>query len=161
MRKIPVLRPRPTEPDADYYARLWREARSYRVDMARKRWCDLSHQHFDWEGFGDRSWRDRRRHLAVLLSAFRRAQVELSRFQGEYQLFASITPGDSGSDAVYVHTPNPNGTPFPMESNGERIYQLPSLLAGRIDLTRYRVFRYGNGPSATFTVFPKATDQPD
>ena len=107
MRKLPVLRPRPKQSDAAYYARLWREARAYRVDMARKRWCDYSHQHFDWEGFGDRSWRDRRRHLAVLLKAFRRAQVELSRFRGEYQLFASITPGDSGGDAVYVHTPQP------------------------------------------------------
>jgi len=128
--------------------------------MARKRWCDYSHQHFDWEGFGDRTWRDRRRHLAVLLTAFRRAQVELSRFPGEYQLFASITPGDSGGDAVYVHTPNPNGTPYPMVPNGERISQLPSLLAGRIDMTRYQVFRYGHGPSATFTILPKAADQP-
>lgn len=161
MRKLPVLRPRPKQPDADYYASLWREARSYRVDMARKRWCDFSHQHFDWEGFGDRSWRDRRRHLAVLLKAFRRAQVELSSFRGEYQLFASITPGDSGGDAVYVHTPNPNGTPFPMVPNGERISQLPPLLAGRIDMMRYQVFRYGHGPSATFTILPKAADQPD
>ena len=156
MRRLPVLRPRPTKPDADYYARLWREARSYRVDMARKRWCDLSHQHFDWEGFGDHSWLDRRRHLAVLLKAFRRAQIELNSFPGEYQVFALITPGDSAGDAVYVHTPNPNGTPFPMVPNGERIFQLPSLLAGRIDMTRYQVFRSGHGSSATFTILLQA-----
>lgn len=96
----------------------------------------------------------------MLLKAFRRAQVELSHFPGEYQLFASVTPGDSGGDAVYVHTPNPNGTPFPMVPNGARISQLPSLLPGRIDITRYQVFRYGHGPSATFTILPKAADQP-
>ncbi len=99
MRKLPVLRPRPTRPDAAYYSRLRREARFYRVNMARKQWCDFSHEHFDWKGFGDRSWVDRRRHLAVLLKAFRRAQIELSAYQGEYQVFASITPGDSAGYA--------------------------------------------------------------
>ena len=154
MRKLPVIRPWPTQPDADYYSRLWREARAYRVNMARKRWCDLSHEHFDWQGFGDRSWLDRRRHLAVLLKAFRRAQIELGSYLDDYQLFASITPGDSGGDAVYVHTPNPNGTPFPIAPAGERVFQLPPLLAGRIDLTRYRVFRDGHGASATYTIIP-------
>ncbi len=154
MRKLPVLRPRPTRPDAAYYSRLRREARFYRVNMARKQWCDFSHEHFDWKGFGDRSWVDRRRHLAVLLKAFRRAQIELSAYQGEYQVFASITPGDSAGDAVYVHTLNPNGTPFPMKPTGERILQLPPLLAGHLDMARYQVFRDGHGRSATFTIVP-------
>ena len=48
------------------------------------------------------------------------------------QLFASITLGDSGGDAVYVHTPNPNGTAFPITPSGERVTQLPPLLAGRM-----------------------------
>jgi hypothetical protein len=160
MRKLPVIRPRPTRPDADYYSRLWREAGAYRVNMARKRWCDLSHEHFDWEGFGDRSWFDRRRHLAVLLKAFRRAQIELGAYRGEYQLFASITPSDSSGDAVYVHTPNPNGTPFPITPTGERVARLPPLLSGRIDLMRYQVFRDGHGPSATFTIIPKGLGAP-
>ncbi len=160
MRKLPVIRPWPTQPDAGYYLRLRREAGAYRVNMPRKRWCDFSHEHFDWQGFGDRSWLDRRRHLAVLLKAFRRAQIELSNYQGEYQLFASITPGDSAGDAIYVHTPNPNGTPFPIASTGERVSQLPPLLAGRIDLTRYRVFRDGHGSSATYTIIPNGVDAP-
>jgi hypothetical protein len=127
--------------------------------MARKRWCDYSHQHFDWDGFGDRSWIDRRRHLAVVLHAFRRAQAELSHFHGEYQVFASVTPGDSASDAVYIHTPNPNRTPFPMVPTGNPVSHLPPLLAGRIDLTRYQVFREGNGLSATFTIIPSRSSQ--
>jgi len=156
MRKLPVIRPWPTKPDAAYYSRLQRDARFYRVNMERKQWCDFSHQHFDWQGFGDQSWLDRRRHLAVLLNAFRRAQIELSSYQREYQVFASVAPGDSASDAVYVHTPNPNGTPFPMNPTGERVDRLPPLLAGRLDLARYQVFRDGHGPSATFTIVPNA-----
>jgi hypothetical protein len=120
--------------------------------MARKRWCDYSHQHFDWDGFGNRSWLDRRRHFAALLHAFRRAQVELSTYPGEYQVFVCVTPDDSASDAVYIHTPNPNKTPFPMVPLGEQVTNLPSLLASRLDLTRYRVFRHGSGASASYTI---------
>ena len=47
-----------------------------------------------------------------------------------------------------------------MVPNGERISQLPSLLAGRIDMKRYQVFRYGHGSSATFTILARAADQP-
>lgn len=131
---------------------MWKKARSYKVGMARKAWCDYSHQHFDWEGWGNRSWLDRRRHLAALLHAFSRAQRELLAFSGPYQVFASITPDDSASDAVYVRTPNPNGPPFPMEPLGVRVSSLPPLLAGRIDLSRYEVFRHGAGPSASYTI---------
>ena len=152
MRKPSPPSPPRARPDDAYYARISRQARSHKVDMARKRWCDLSHRHVDWEGVGNQSWRDRRRHLAVLLHVFRRAQVELERFPGRYQVFACVTPNDSASDAVYVHTPNPNGTPFPMTDPGEPIRRLPPLLAGRIDPARYRLFRSGTGASATYTI---------
>ncbi|WP_457393402.1 hypothetical protein [Roseateles sp. P5_E1] len=140
------------QPDRAYYVAIWRKARSYKVDMARKQWCDYSHQHFDWDGLGNKSWLDRRRHLAVLLHAFRRAQVELTSFEDAYQVFASVKPADSASDAVYVHTPNPNQTPYPMTPLGEEVLSLPPLLASRIDLSRYRVFRYGSGKDASFTI---------
>lgn len=73
-------------------------------------------------------------------------------FRGQYQVFVSVTPNDSASDAIYVHTPNPNQTPFPIVSFGERVWSLPPLLAGRIDMTRYQVFRQGAGRSATYTI---------
>lgn len=81
-------------------------------------------------------------------------------FSGPYQVFASVTPADSASDAVFVHTPNPNQTPFPMTPLGDRTWCLPPLLAGRIDLSRYRVFRYGSGPSTSYTILWSSADQP-
>ncbi len=141
-----------SQPDRAYYVKVWREARSFKVDIARKKWCDYFHQHFDWDGLGNKSWLDRRRHLAALLHAFRRAQIELMRFEGEYQVFASVSPADSMNDAVYVHTPNPNQTSFPMTPYGEEVSNLPPLLAGRLDLSRYRVFRHGSGKDASFTI---------
>ena len=149
---------RPVVPDRAYYVGIWKKARSYRLDMARKKWCDYSHQHFDWGGLGNKSWLDRRRHLAVLMHAFRRAQIELKGFKGQHQVFASITPNDSASDAVFVHTPNPNQTPFPMTPLGVRVSSLPPLLAGRIDLARYQVFRHGFGATASYTILVPLTD---
>lgn len=149
----PTQRPvAPRLPDRSYYVDMWRKARTYRVGMERKKWCDYSHRHFDWDGLGNKSWLDRRRHLAALLHAFRRAQVELMSFHGQYQVFASVTPADSASDAVYVHTPNPNQTPYPMTPLGDRTWSLPPLLAGRIDLSRYQVFRYRSGQSISYTI---------
>ena len=142
-------------PSAVYYTGIWRKARSYKVDMAGKRWCDLWHQHFDWDGAGNASWRDRRRHLAVLLHAFRRAQAELASFHGEHQVFVIVSPSDSASDAVFVHTPNPNGTPFPVEPFGERVLSLPPLLARRLDMHRYQVFGAGEGASRKYTIMAK------
>jgi hypothetical protein len=155
MNKLRGTKPLPPSPIATYYTGIWRKARTYRVNMARKGWCDLWHQHFDWDGAGNASWRDRRRHLAVLLHAFRRAQAELASFHGEHQVFAIVTPSDSASDAVYVHTPNPNGTPFPVEPFGERVWSLPPLLAGRLDMRRYEVFGAGAGASRTYTIMRK------
>lgn len=152
MNKSLARRERPAQPDPTYYKQMWKKARSYQVGMAKKVWCDYSHQHLDWNGLGNRSWLDRRRHLAALLHAFNRAQRELLGFSGPYQVFASVTPADSASDAVYVHTPNPNGTPFPMKPLGVRVSSLPPLLAGRIDPSRYEVFRHGSGPSASYTI---------
>jgi hypothetical protein len=157
MKKPREKSPRPETPNAAYYARIWRKARSYKVDMASKRWCDLWHRHFDWDGAGNESWRDRRRHLSVLLHAFRRAQAELMGFHGDHQVFALVTPSDSASDAVYVHTPNPNGTPFPMVPFGKRILTLPPLLAGRIDMARYQVFRSSGEPD-TYTIMRAEAD---
>lgn len=75
-------------------------------------------------------------------------------------MFASVRPADSASDAVYVHTPNPNQTPFPMTPFGEEVLSLPPLLASRIDLSRYRVFRYGSGRDASFTILAVQVGSP-
>lgn len=148
------------EPVPAYYVDLWKKARTYEVDMARKQWCDLSHTHLDWSGFGDRGWLHRRRHLSALLWSFARARRELRSHPDPVQVFASVHPFDAGSDAVYIHTPNPNGTPFPVAFGGHRLDRLPPLLAGRVDPARFAVFREGTGRDVSYTIveaWPAAT----
>lgn len=142
------------KPSKLYYFYLHRKTRNFRVDLAEKKWCDLWHQHFDWEGFGDLGWVHRRRHISALLVALSRARDELALSTKPYQLFASINIGDAGSDAVYVHTENPNGTEFPITHTGQALVSLPPLLAGRIDLERYRVFAESSGKERYYVVEP-------
>ena len=144
-------------PSTEYYARLLRASRSYRVNLARKGWCCYDHEHFDWEGLGDRSWRDRRRHLSALLRAFRAAQKELRGYPLDYQLFITVAPNKSASDAIFIHTPNPNNTPFPMEPEGELTTNLPHLIANKIDSSRYAIYKKGVGKEIMYTIIPNST----
>jgi hypothetical protein len=143
------------EPNKRYYFELQRKTRSFRVDLPKRKWCDLWHQHFDWEGFGDRGWVHRRRHLSALLVALSRARNELALSSQPYQLFAVVHVSDAGSDAIYVHTENPNGTEFPLSHSGRVLQSLPPLLAGRVDLNKYRVFSQHEGKEHCYVIEPK------
>jgi hypothetical protein len=150
-----------SDPTTDYYRLLKRNSRRFRVDMARRKWCDLWHSHFDWRGFGDKGFIHRRRHLNALLTALQRARIELSNYSGAYQLFAAIHLRDSANDALYVHTPNPNGTEFPVDFSGaNEIEELPTLLSGRVDLRIYRVLRQHHADGTeSFLVIPRSSGE--
>jgi hypothetical protein len=97
-----------------YYARLRHRAATFSVDLAPGRWYDLWHAHFDWRGHSRAGVRARRAHLDALFTAFRRALVQVADAKIAVQVFVSIAPDrESEQDALYVHTPNPNGTTFP------------------------------------------------
>jgi len=135
-------------PDRSYYLKLRGKAQSFHVNLNEKKWCDLWHTHFDWEGFGNLSWFHRRQHLKILLLALARARKELLSQQTPFQLFATIHPNSSADDAIYIHTPNPNGSEFPLTfENAKPIASLPPLLNGRVNQNHYMVLKatgYGN-----------------
>lgn len=144
-------------PDRDYYRRLRRRSDNFRVDLAAKVWCDLWHTHFDWKGFGDLGWVHRRRHLNALLRALAHARTELAVASVPHQLFALVHPGSSADDALYVHTPNPNGTEFPCAfSSATPISELPPLLVGRVDLSKYSVLLQRDGDEPSYVIQPRA-----
>lgn len=143
------------EPNKRYYFELQRKARKFCVDLPKKEWCDLWHHHFDWDGFGDRGWLHRRRHLSAFLLALSRARAELASSSQPNQLFATVHLHDAGSDAIYVHTENPNGTEFPLRHVGCVLQSLPPLLAGRVNLDQYRVFALHEGKERCYVIEPK------
>lgn len=95
-----------------YYRRLMREAEAYRIPR-RGTWYDFWHTHPDWRGDGNRSGRDRRRHLQAGFTILRRTVEQTRDFDGPVQVFMLIDALDSSQDGVYIHTPNPNRDNFP------------------------------------------------
>jgi hypothetical protein len=97
-----------------YYERLRKRAREFSIDLRSDQWFDLWHEHFDWHGVSRRGGRHRAEHLRAAFVAFKRVVNQCIASDRPVQVFVSIAPASEAyQDALYVHTPNPNGTPFP------------------------------------------------
>lgn len=102
-----------------YYRRLRASAATFSLDFGSSQWYDLWHIHFDFRGYSRRSPQARTEHLAVLFTAFKGVLRQASEATRPVQVFVSIAPAsEPEQDALYVHTPNPNGTPFPHKFQG-------------------------------------------
>ncbi|MBD0296597.1 MAG: hypothetical protein ICV84_15595 [Flavisolibacter sp.] len=77
-------------------------------------WFDFWHTHVDWKGHGNDSWEARLPYLNELVRLFNELKSELKQYPKEYQLWMLIDEQDSGEDAVYIHSPNPNEENFPL-----------------------------------------------
>lgn len=143
--------------DRRYYAKLLKKTREFTVRMDQKKWCDLHHEHFDWDGRGNASRVHRIKHLNALLRALRRARAELAAYGQPHQVFAYVDLENSADDALYVHTPNPNGTEFPNPIESVSVpAAAPPLLAARVDAKQYEVRRYSGQGEAIYYVVPRA-----
>jgi hypothetical protein len=97
-----------------YYMKLHREARVFSFPLGEADWYDMHHVHFDFPGHGRRSVKHHREHLRALFTAFRRALADAQSSSRLVQVFVGISPVCwAEGDALYIHTPNPNGTVFP------------------------------------------------
>ena len=102
-----------------YYRKLTKEVANFRLELGGPNdWYDLWHQHFDWDGRGNLSRRDRNQHLKALFTAFDNVVEQLNDYHDPYQTWIFISAHDSGQDAIYFHTPNPNKDNFPYTFDG-------------------------------------------
>lgn len=112
-------------------------ARLDRLDFTT--WFDLWHTHPDLRSKGNRCIEDR---ISVVEITYRLLQhaEQLTATRGDLiQVFATIS-ADTGSNAVYVHTANPNGTPFPHALDYVRWgVDPPPELSNAIDLATHEV----------------------
>ena len=110
-----------------YYRNLQRKSEFPTV--RRNGWYDFMHWHIDRSGLGNLSWRDRKSHLAVLFASYRSLLMQIKDWNEPHQCWLVIDAIDSSADAVYLHTPNPNGTPFPCRFEWVRWeVEIPALL---------------------------------
>lgn len=70
-------------------------------------WCNYAHQHFDWIGYGDICWKERKEHLDMMFKHFLMIEHHIKNVERPFQIFAILHLNDSGQDALYFHTPNP------------------------------------------------------
>jgi hypothetical protein len=115
-----------------YYSRLRDKARTFTLDLRPGHWYDLWHEHFDRLGHSRRDGRVRATHLSALFTAFRRVIAQVASTTEPMQVFVSIAPAsEAEQDALYVHSPNPNGTLFPHPFEGVRWDASPPSLVRR------------------------------
>ena len=76
---------------------------------------DRWHWHIDWKGFGNINFKRRKPHLEKLFRHFEILAEKTKYLKSEFQLFIILLDFDSSSDAIYLHTPNPNNSEFPIK----------------------------------------------
>lgn len=131
-----------TEPDAAHYRALQRKARDFRLGLHEHAWFDLWHTHFDWDTFSNRNAIHLRRHLRIGFRMFRQATEQLRAWGKPHQVFLNLSASDGGASALYVHTPNPNGTAFPHAfATGVLVQHPPPWLTGFVSADRHVVYR--------------------
>lgn len=78
------------------------------------KWHDLSHVHPSLCGY-------KRRSLALLVEIDRQIRARLNKRRDQWQTWILIDLDNPDYDAVFAHTPNANGTPFPIQHSWGRI----------------------------------------
>lgn len=144
----------PTD-ELKYWYKVWRRVRRFKIDLPDKKWCNYWHIHVDSDSRGTRSRSEHRKHIRPLMLAFARAKIELKGEAQASQVFACIYPSDPGSDALYIHTPNPYGT-FPASFDDCRFTDTcPPLLMGVVDMMQYRIGISGYGSRVSYKVLAR------
>lgn len=91
-------------------------------------WFDCWHVHFDWKGCGNNSFKRRKPHLDMLFRHFEILAGMTKKLNTDFQLYSILFDFDSYSDALFLHTPNPNNSQFPLKIPG---LQLNSTLINK------------------------------
>jgi hypothetical protein len=77
-------------------------------------WFDNWHLHFDWKGYGNNSFKQRQPHLDKLFRHFDILQKKTERLKVDFQLYVVLYDYDSYNDALFLNTPNPSTSEFPI-----------------------------------------------
>ncbi|WP_005031391.1 hypothetical protein [Holophaga foetida] len=97
-----------------YFSKLIKDAERFTLDPNPEDWWDFWHYHSDWFGLGNVSLRSRTEHLKALLIVLNRIFEVQHRFPTQLQAWLILNCQDASQDAVFLHTPNVNGTVFPV-----------------------------------------------
>ncbi|HEY1038092.1 MAG TPA: hypothetical protein VGF30_01730 [Bacteroidia bacterium] len=114
-----------------------------------KAWFELWHIHFDWKGYGNNSFKKRKPHLDKLFRHFTLLEEKAQLLKTDYQIWATLLDYDSSSDALFLHTTNPNHDNFPWKIKD---------LTQTNTLTNEQLSEYVQGLSGYKILFGKADE---
>lgn len=92
-----------------YYQSIQTKPQDFLPDLSPEHWYDFWHYHADWPGYGNLGWKHRKAHIRAHCLVFANFVRLLADYSQPYQLWLYLDVEDSGQDAAYFHTPNPNG----------------------------------------------------
>lgn len=90
-------------------------SKKLKIGVSKDDWFSLWHTHFDWDGDGNENWDIRLKYLNEMIDAYHQAKEQLKQFPKPYQIWILIHENDSASDALYIHSSNPNSDNFPVK----------------------------------------------
>jgi len=123
-----------------------------------KSWFDLWHTHVDWDGEGNKDWKKREMFLAELFGLYDQYKSELKKYPQEYRLWVTIDDNDSGQDAVYIHTKNPNADNFPIKVPGDKVLKTKNKqLKTFLGASAFDIIRYETKDGDIYYLFDKGT----
>ena len=140
--------------------KYWDKMRGYAVnsfsDLDPSEWFDYWHCHIDWQGKGDKQPENREASISLGYEILNIAEEFKKNVSGPIQSWWYIHE-QSYEDAVYLHSPNDNGSPFPYEFEGVNWGQNDNeLLSKLVDPARFKIGAMVNEYGTTYVVTPNA-----
>ncbi|MBH8556608.1 hypothetical protein [Hymenobacter negativus] len=125
-------------------------------------WFDNWHHHFDWYGYGNSSFKRRKPHLDKLFRHFDMLIGKTQSLNPKFQLYAVLLDFDSASDALFLHSTNPNNSQFPFKVSD--LQSVTTLKNNQLDnyinsLDGYEKL-YGQAGEAFCLIFKKGVGRP-
>ncbi|AFS70384.1 hypothetical protein [Exiguobacterium antarcticum] len=143
-----------------YFRNLQKEQQlsAYPLDFSPDSWFDFWHVHLDFDGRGNDSRKIRIAHVRALLHLMDEFEMALKSWGQPYQTWIELSRLDAASDAVFVHTNNPNDNNFPhtVPSLSNWGGPLPDYLQS-IDLKNYQIHSYEQRDYDEFDEEPEET----
>jgi hypothetical protein len=119
-------------------------------------WFDYWHTHVDWDGRGNAHAENRADVAASTVRVLRHLATRAEVRHEPLQIWATLC-SDTMSNAVYAHSPNPNGTPYPAEHRGVSWGEsVPKWVDAAVDPAQ-EVGTTGHGTDLVYVIRPRPT----
>ena len=139
-----------------YFRELWRTVHNTDLNVTNSSWYDYKHFHLDFNGLGNYSAKMRKEHIKAHMSLCESFLRQLSTYKNPYQCWVVIDMNDAGADAVYIHTENPNSTPYPNEFEDVNWdCELPKILINTLNRNKYYVGHFTSEYGEAYILQPK------